>query len=138
VIKVCTSDFSVLWLNTKLVFAAGVPFHSGELRKPPPSLVRCRLGEDDVPGLKAAYYQASYSPLGDLSGDCFVFFLLELWVCLGVDNQVVLVLLLISPDVYMPDLPAKPLCLLMVLLCIEVSKRNLLLCRDIVGGVWKS
>jgi hypothetical protein len=72
--------------------------------------VNCRLGEDDVPGLKETYCQASYYPLGDLSGDCFAFFLLELWVEFGVDNPVILVLLLISPDVCVPDLPYKPLC----------------------------
>jgi hypothetical protein len=107
----------------KLFFAAGFPFRSGELSEPPPSLVNYRLGEDDVPGLKAAYFQASYSPLGDLSGDCFAFFLLELWVDLGVDNPV-LVLLLISPDVRIPDLPTKPLCFLLLLLFIELSKRK--------------
>jgi hypothetical protein len=100
--------------------------------------VKCRLGEYDVPGLKAAYCQASYSPLGDLSGDCFAFFLLELLVALGVDNPVVLVLLLIYPDVRVPALPAKPLCFLLLLLCIEVSKINLLLCGERFGGVWKS
>jgi hypothetical protein len=60
----------------KPVFASGVPFHSGELSDPSPSLVNCRLGEDDVPGLKAAYCQASYSPLDDLYGDFFAFFIL--------------------------------------------------------------
>jgi hypothetical protein len=47
----------------KLVFAARVHFRSGELSEPSPSLVNCILGEDDVPGLKAAYLQAFYSPL---------------------------------------------------------------------------
>jgi hypothetical protein len=122
-IKLRSSDFSALFLDTKLVFAAGVPFGSGKLSDPSPSLVNCRLGEYDVPGLKSAYCQASYSPLlGDLSGDCFAFFLLELGIDLGVDNPVLLVLLLISPDARMSDLPAKPLCflLLLLLLCIEV------------------
>jgi hypothetical protein len=100
--------------------------------------MNCRLGEDDVPGPKSAYCQASYSPLGDLYGYCFAFFLLELLVDLGVDNPVILVLLLISPDVRVPPLPAKPLCLLLLLLCIEVSKSNLLLCGEICGDVWKS
>jgi hypothetical protein len=72
-IKLRSSDFSALFLDMKLVFSAGVTFRSGELSDPSPSLVKCRLGEDDVPGLKAAYCQASYSPLGDLSGDCFAF-----------------------------------------------------------------
>jgi hypothetical protein len=137
-IKLLSSYFSSLFLDMKLVFTAGVPFHSGELSEPSPSLVNCRLGENDVPGLNAAYCQASYYPLGDLSGDCFAFFLLELLVDLGVDNPVVLVLHLISPDVHMPYLPAKPLCFLLLLLCIEFSKRNLLLCGEIFGGVWKS
>jgi hypothetical protein len=101
-----SSDFSDLFLDMKPVFAAGVPLHSGELSEPPPSLVNCRLGEDDVPGLKVAYRQASYSPLGDLSGDFFAFFLLELLVDLGVDNPVLLVILLISTDVRVPALPA--------------------------------
>jgi hypothetical protein len=122
----------------KLVFAARVPFRSGGLSEPSPSPVSCRIGEYDVPGLKTAYHQASYSPLGDFSGDCFAFFLLELWVDIGVDNPVVLVLLIISPDVGMPDFHDKPLCVLLLLLCIEVSKRNLILCGDIFGGVWKS
>jgi hypothetical protein len=135
-IKLRSSDFSALFLDMKLVFAAGVLFSSGELSDPSPSLVNCRLGEDDVPGLKPAYYQASYSPLGDLY--CSAFFLLELLVDLGVDTPVILVLLLISPDVRVPTLPAKPLCVLLLLLCIEVSKRNLLLCGEIFGGVWKS
>jgi hypothetical protein len=121
----------------KLVFAAGVPLGGG-LSDPSPSLVNCRLGEDDVPGLKAAYCQASYSPLCDFHGDCFAFFLLELLVDLGVDNTVILVLLLISPDVRVPPLPAKPLCFLLLLLCIEIFKRNLLLCGEMFGGVWKS
>jgi hypothetical protein len=47
------------------------------------------------------------------------------------------VLLLISHDVCMSALPAKPLCSLLLLLCIEVSKRNLLLCREKMIGVWK-
>jgi hypothetical protein len=118
----------------KLVFTAGVPFRSDQS----PSLVNCRLGEDDVPGLKAEYCQASYSPLGDLSGGFFSFFLLEIMVDLGVDNPLILVLLLISPDVRVPPFPAKPLCFLLLLLCIEVSTRNLLLCGEIFGGVWKS
>jgi hypothetical protein len=80
----------------------------------------------------------SYSPLGDLSADCFAFFLLELLVDLGVDNPVILLLLLMSPDVRVPPLLDKPLCLLLLLLCIEVSKRNLILCAEIFGGVWKS
>jgi hypothetical protein len=122
----------------KLVFAAGVPLCSGELSDPSPSLVNCRLGEDDVPGLKAEYCQASYYQLGDLSGDCFAFFLLELLVDLGVDNPVILVLLLTSPDVRVPALPAKQLCFLMLQLCIEVSKRNLILCGKRFGGAWKS
>jgi hypothetical protein len=71
--------------------------------------VNCRLGEDDVPGLKAEYYQASYSPLGDLPGDCFAFFLLKLLVDLGIDNPVILVTILVSPDVRVSTLPAKPL-----------------------------
>jgi hypothetical protein len=48
------------------------------------------------------------------------------------------VLLLISHDVSMSDLPAKPLCSLILLLCIEVLKSNLLLCREKMIGVWKS
>jgi hypothetical protein len=64
--------------------------------------VNCRQGDDDGPGLNAAYSQALYYPLGDLSGDCFAFFLLELRVNLGVDNTLFLVLLLIYPDVRMP------------------------------------
>jgi hypothetical protein len=133
-IKLRSSDFSALLLDMKLVFSAGVPFRYGELSDPSPS-----LGEDDVPGLKPAYFQASYSPLDDLSADCFAFFLLELLVDLGVDNTVILVvLLLIYPDVRVPPLPVKPLCFLLLLLCIEVSKRNLLLCGEIFGGVWKS
>jgi hypothetical protein len=102
----------------KLVFDAGVPFRSGELSVPSPSLVNCRIGEDDVPGLKAVYCQVSCSPLGELSGYCFAFFLLELLVDLDVDNPVILVLLLISPDMRVPALPAKPLCFLLLLLCI--------------------
>jgi hypothetical protein len=78
--------------------------------------------EQIVSGLKAAYYQASDSPLGKLSGDCFAFFLLELWVELGVDNPVLLILLLISPDVRMSAFPAKLLFFLLLPLCIEVSK----------------
>jgi hypothetical protein len=100
--------------------------------------VNCRLGEDEVPGLKTEYCQASYSPLGDLYADCFAFFPLELMVDLGVDNPVILVLLLISPDVRVSPLPDKPLCVLMLLLYIEVSKRNLLLCGEISGDVWNS
>jgi hypothetical protein len=126
-IKLRSSDLSALFLDTKPVFTAGVNFRSGGLSDPSPSLVNCQLSEYDVPGLKAAYYQASYSPLGELSGDCFAFFLLELRVDLGVNNPVVLVLLLISPYVRMAALPAKPLCFLLLLLCIEVSKSNLLL-----------
>jgi hypothetical protein len=124
----------------KLVFAAGITFCSAELSEPSPSpsLMNCRLGEYDVPGLNAAYCQSSYSPLGDLSVYCCAFYLLEIRVDLGVDNPVLLVLLLVSPDVIMPALPAKPLCLLLLLLRIEVSKRNLLLCREIFGGAWKS
>jgi hypothetical protein len=99
-----------------IVFATGVPFHSGELSDPSLSLVNCRLGEDDVPGLKPVYFPASYYPLGDLSVDCFAFFLLELLVDLGVDNPVILVLLLISPYVSVPPLPDKPLCFLLLLL----------------------
>jgi hypothetical protein len=87
-IKLRSSDFSALFLDMKLVFAAAVPFRSGELSDPSPSLVNCRLGGDDVPGLKAAYLQASYSPLGDFSGDCCAFFFLELLVDLGVDHPV--------------------------------------------------
>jgi hypothetical protein len=117
----------------KLVFAAGVPFCYVELSEPSLSRMNCRLGEDNVPGLNAAYCQALYSTLGDLSGDCFAFFLLELWVDLGVDNPVLLVLLLISPDVRVPALPAKPLCFLLLLLC-----RNLILCGERFGDVWKS
>jgi hypothetical protein len=97
VIKLRSSDFSALFLDMKLLFAAGVPFRSGELSEPSPSLVNCRLGEDDVPGISAAYYQASYYPLGDLSGDRVALFLLELGVDLGVDNPVLLKLLPISP-----------------------------------------
>jgi hypothetical protein len=124
----------------KLVFAAGVTFLSGELSEPSPSFVNCRPGEDDVPVLKAAYCHASYSPLGDFSGDYFAFFLLELRVDLGAYNEVLLVLLvllLIYPDVRMP---AKPLffLLLLLLLCIEISKRDMLLCGERFGGVWKS
>jgi hypothetical protein len=107
------------------------------MSEPSPSLVNCRLGEYDVQGVKTAYCQASYYPLGDLFGYLFAFFLLELWVDLRVDNPVLLVLILISPDLCMPALPAKPLCFLLLLLCIEVSKRNLLLCRSIFEGVWK-
>jgi hypothetical protein len=132
-------NFSALFLDMKLVFAAGVPFCSGEPSEPSPLLVNCRLGEDDVTGLNAAYYQVSYYPLGDLSGDCFAFFLRKLWVNLTVDNPVLLVvLLIISPDVRMPDLPDKPLFFLLLLLCIEVSKRNVILCKERFGGVWKS
>jgi hypothetical protein len=61
--------------------------------------------------------------LGDLSGNCFAFFLLELRVDLGVDNPVLLIILLISPDGRVPALPAKTHCFLLLLLCIEVSKR---------------
>jgi hypothetical protein len=57
-IKLRSSDFSALFLDKNLIFAAGVPFSYGELSEPSPSPVKCRLGEDDVPGLKAAYYQA--------------------------------------------------------------------------------
>jgi hypothetical protein len=93
--------------------------------------VNCILGEEKVPGLNAAYHQTSYSALGDLSGDFFAFFLLELRVDLGVYNPVLLVLLLISPDVHVHALPDKPLCLLLLILCLEVSKRNyLLLCGE--------
>jgi hypothetical protein len=67
----------------------------------------------------------------------FPFFLLELWFDRGVDNLVSLVLL-ISPDVHMPAMPDYPLCVLMLLLCIEVSKMNLLLCGYIFVGVWSS
>jgi hypothetical protein len=67
-----------------------------------------------------------HSPIGELYGDFFAFFLLELLVDLGVNNPVILVLLPISTDVRVPTLPAKPLCFLLFLLCIEVSKRNLL------------
>jgi hypothetical protein len=122
----------------KLVSVAIVPLFSGGLSDPPPSLVKCRLGEDCVPGLKAAYFQASYYPLGDFSGDCFAFYLLELRVDFGVDNPVILVLLLVYPDVHVSALPAKPLCFLLLLLCIDVSKRNLLLCGERFGVVWKS
>jgi hypothetical protein len=87
-IKLRSSDFSALSLDTKLVFDAGVPFCSGELSHQSLSLVNCRLGEDDVPDLKTVYCQASYSSLGNLSGDFFAFFLLELWVELGVDKSV--------------------------------------------------
>jgi hypothetical protein len=83
----------------KLVFAAGVTFRSGELSELSLSLVNCRLAEDDVPGLNAAYCHESYFPLDDLSGGCFAFFQLELRVDLGIDNPVILVLLLIYPDV---------------------------------------
>jgi hypothetical protein len=48
------------------------------------------------------------------------------------------VLLLISADVHMPALPAKSFCFLLLLLCIEVSKKKLLICGDIFGGAWKS
>jgi hypothetical protein len=130
-------DLSSLLLDMKLVFAAGVPFRSGEMSDPSPSLVNCRLGEDDVPGLKASYCQPSYSPLGDLSGDCFASFLLEHLVDLCVDKLVILVLLLISPDVRVPILPDKPLCFLLLLLYIEVSRMNLLICGEIFGGFWK-
>jgi hypothetical protein len=111
----------------KLVFAAGVPFCSGELCEPSPSLVNCRLGKYYVPGLKAAYCQASYSPLGDLSGDFFPFFLLELLVDVGVDNPVLLVLLLISPDVRVPALSAKKLASLRrnIQRCLEVASWDL-------------
>jgi hypothetical protein len=68
--------------------------------------VNCRLGEDYVLGLNEAYCQALSSPLGDFSGDCFAFFLLDFWVDLGVDNPVILVLLLIYPDVRVPAFPA--------------------------------
>jgi hypothetical protein len=80
--------------------------------------------------------QASHYPLSGLSGDLFAFFLLELRVDIVVDNTVILVLLLISPDVWMPDLPDKPLCFLMLLLCIEFSKRNLFFCQERFRGVW--
>jgi hypothetical protein len=108
----------------KLVFAAGVPFRSGELSEPSLSLVNCRLGEDYVPGLKATYCQGG-------------FFRLELRVDLGIDDLVLLVHLLVSPDVRMPTLPAKPLCFLLLLPCIEVSRMNLLLCGERFRGVWK-
>jgi hypothetical protein len=68
-------------------------------------------------------------------GGYFPFFLLELWLDRGVDNLVSLVLLLIYPDVCMPD---NPLFFLVLLRCIEVSKINLLLCGDIFVGVWSS
>jgi hypothetical protein len=48
---------------------AGVTFHSGELSEPSLPLVNCILDEDDIPGLNAVYYQATYYPLGDLSGE---------------------------------------------------------------------
>jgi hypothetical protein len=68
-IKLRSSDFSSLFLDMNLIFASGVPLCSGELSDPLPSLVNCRLGPDDAPGLNAAYCWASYYPLGDLSGD---------------------------------------------------------------------
>jgi hypothetical protein len=102
----------------KLVFSVGIPFCSGELSEPSPPLVNCRLGEDNGPVLKAEYCQALYSPLGDFSEDCFAIFLFQLWVDLGVENPVILVPLLISPDICMPALPAKPLYFWMVLLYI--------------------
>jgi hypothetical protein len=40
----------------------------------------------------------------------------------GADNPVILALLPISPDTCMPNLPAKPLCFLLLLLCIEFQK----------------
>jgi hypothetical protein len=121
-----------------IIFAAGFPFLSWELSDPSPSLVNCRLDEYNVPVLNAAYCQASYSPQGELSEDCFAFFFLELLVALCVDYPAILVLLLIYPDVRVPTLPSKPLCFLLLLLRIEVLKRNLLLCGEIFGGVWKS
>jgi hypothetical protein len=80
--------------------------------------VTCRLGEEDVPGLNAAYCHASNYPLGDFSGDFFDFFLLKIRVDLGVYNTVLLVTLVVSHDARLPDLSAKPLCFLKLLMCI--------------------
>jgi hypothetical protein len=68
-IELRSSDFLALSLDINIGFYVGVPFHYKELSETSPSLVNCRLGEDDVSGLNAAHYQVSYSPIGDLSGD---------------------------------------------------------------------
>jgi hypothetical protein len=112
-------------LITELLFATGVYLGSLELPRLSPSLVNSTLGETNVPGLTEAYRQASYSSLGELLADRFASFLLDLWVNLGVDCLVALVLPLISHDVCVGALlsnvlPDKLLCVLLLLLHIKV------------------